>query len=193
MEKATNQGDRLIERILSQAKADVDAAQKRAQEGCRGVWDGCRRRVDQQAAEAAAVRDAAVQGVLDGARTRAELEGRKQALAMRRQLLDEAFCQATAALHRLSGPQRAQLLGYLLETETAPGDEIVPAGPDRAVLQEQIAALNRPLTLSPQDAPLEGGFLIIGGSYEKDCSLAALMNQIRQEEEGNVARILFTP
>ena len=53
---------------------------------------------------------------------------------------------------------------------------------------------NKPvkLTLSDQDAPCEGGFLLLGGSYEKDCSLNALMAELRLKEETNAARILFT-
>ena len=38
----------------------------------------------------------------------------------------------------------------------------------------------------------EGGFLLRGGSYEKDCSLNALMAELRLKEETNAARILFT-
>ena len=48
------------------------------------------------------------------------------------------------------------------------------------------------LTLSDRDAPCEGGFLLRGGSYEKDCSLNALMAELRLKEETNAARILFS-
>ena len=37
-----------------------------------------------------------------------------------------------------------------------------------------------------------GGFLLVGPSYEKDCSLDAFMAELRLREETNVARILFT-
>ena len=35
-------------------------------------------------------------------------------------------------------------------------------------------------------------FKVLGGSYEKDCSLNALMAELRLKEETNAARILFT-
>ena len=183
-----HQGDKLIERILREAQLDADAANARAQENCQSILSSARRRAEEQAQQAAAARDTAVNGVLDGARTRAELEGRKQTLAMRRSLLDEAFLAGEQALNALSGQKRERLLRFLLESESAPGDEILPSSADRTAI-EQLLPAGR--TLSKWNAPYLGGFLIRGSSYEKDCSFAALMAQIRQEEEGNVSRILF--
>ncbi|MBR4423527.1 MAG: hypothetical protein IKS68_04815 [Mailhella sp.] len=192
MENPGNRADKLIERILGEAEADASAARDKAAEGCRAVMADCEKRIAERAQTAAAGRDAAVKGVLDGARTRAELEGRKETLSVRRRILDEAFATAAQKLNALAGPQREAVLLRLLKAEAAPGDTVLPAKQDRALIEKLLKEVPVQLTLSDKDAPCEGGFLLLGGSYEKDCSLNALMAELRLKEETNAARILFT-
>ena len=69
---------------------------------------------------------------------------------------------------------------------------VLPAKQDRPVIEKLLSQVPVKLTLADEDAPFEGGFLLRGGSYEKDCSLNALMAELRLKEETNAARILFT-
>ena len=192
MENPGNRADKLIGRILGEAEADASAARDKAAEGCRAVIADCEKRIAEQAQAAAAVRDTAVKGVLDGARTRAELDGRKETLGVRRRILDEAFAAAAKELNALSGPRREAILLRLLKTEAAAGDVVRPAKQDRALIEKLLKEVPVALTLDKEDAPCEGGFLLVGASYEKDCSLNALMAELRLKEETNAARILFT-
>ncbi|MBR3137305.1 MAG: hypothetical protein IKG32_09875 [Clostridia bacterium] len=192
MENPGNRADKLIERILGEAEADASAAREKAAESCRAVIADCEKKIAERATVAAAARDTAVKGVLDGARTRAELDGRKETLSVRRRILDEAFAAATKELNALSGSRREAILLALLKKEAAAGDVVEPAKQDRAVIEKLLPQVPVKLTLSEKDAPCEGGFLLQGGSYEKDCSLDALMAELRLNEETNAARILFT-
>ena len=79
-----------------------------------------------------------------------------------------------------------------MTAEAAEGDQVLPAKQDRALIEKLLTKVPVKLTLSEEDAPCEGGFLLLGGSYEKDCSLNALMAELRLKEETNAARILFT-
>ena len=152
----------------------------------------CEKKIAERASIAAAGRDTAVKGVLDGARTRAELDGRKETLSVRRRILDEAFAAAAKELNALTGSRREAILLRLLQQEAAEGDAVLPAKQDRALIEKLLPQVPVKLTLSDEDAPFEGGFLLLGGSYEKDCSLNALMAELRLKEETNAARILFT-
>ena len=192
MENPGNSADKLIGRILSEAEADASAARDKAAESCRSLAADCEKKIAERAQVAAAARDTAVKGVLDGARTRAELDGRKETLSVRRRILDEAFAAATQELNALTGPRREAILLRLLKTEAAAGDVVLPAKQDRAVIEKLLVQVPVKLTLSKEDAPFEGGFLLLGGSYEKDCSLNALMAELRLKEETNAARILFS-
>ena len=127
MENPGNRADKLIERILGEAEADASAAREKAAEGCRAVIADCEKKIAERATVAAAARDTAVKGVLDGARTRAELDGRKETLSVRRRILDEAFAAATKELNALSGSRREAILLALLKKEAAAGDVVEPA------------------------------------------------------------------
>ena len=191
MENPQNRADKLIERILGEAENDASAARNKAEESCRAVQADCEKRMAERAQIAAVGRETAVKGVLDGARTRAELDGRKETLSVRRRILDEAFAAAAKELNALLGPRREAILLSLLKKEAASGDVVMPAKGDRALIAGLLPQIPLKLTLSEKDAPCEGGFLLMGGSYEKDCSLNALMAELRLSEETNVARILF--
>ncbi len=191
MDNPGNRADKLIGRILGEAEADASAARDKAAETCRNLAADCEKRIAERATAAAASRDAAVKGVLDGARTRAELDGRKETLSVRRRILDEAFAAAAKELNALTGQKREAILLSLLKKEAAAGDVVHPAKRDRALIAKLLSEVPVALTLSDEDAPFEGGFLLVGGSYEKDCSLNALMAELRLKEETNAARILF--
>ena len=192
MENPGNRADKLIGRILAEAEADASAAREKAAESCRAVMADCEKKIAERASIAAVGRDTAVKGVLDGARTRAELDGRKETLSVRRRILDEAFATAAKELNALTGSRREAILLRLLQQEAAEGDAVLPAKQDRALIEKLLPQVPVKLTLSDEDAPFEGGFLLLGGSYEKDCSLNALMAELRLKEETNAARILFT-
>ena len=192
MENPGNRADKLIGRILSEAEADASAARDKAAESCRALEADCEKKIAERANIAAAARDTAVKGVLDGARTRAELDGRKETLSVRRRILDEAFAAAARELNALTGPRREAILLRLLKDEAAAGDVVQPAKQDRELIQKLLKEVPVALTLDTEDAPCEGGFLLRGGSYEKDCSLNALMAELRLREETNAARILFS-
>ena len=192
MENPGNRADKLIERILGEAESDASAAREKAAQSCSAVLADCEKKIAERAKAAAAGRESAVKGVLDGARTRAELDGRKETLGVRRRILDEAFDAAAKELNALTGPRREAILLRLLKTEAAAGDVVLPAGRDRELIAKLLPQVSTALTLSDEDAPFEGGFMLLGGSYEKDCSLNALMAELRLKEETNAARILFS-
>ena len=183
MENPGNRADKLIGRILGEAEADAKAARDKAAESCRAVMADCDKKIAERAEIAAASRDTAVKGVLDG---------RKETLSVRRRILDEAFAAAAQELNALAGSRREAILLRLLTTEAAEGDVVLPAKQDRPVIEKLLSQVPVKLTLADEDAPFEGGFLLRGGSYEKDCSLNALMAELRLKEETNAARILFT-
>jgi hypothetical protein len=47
------------------------------------------------------------------------------------------------------------------------------------------------LSLSDKDAAIDGGFVLLGEGYEKDCSFRSLLSVVRGEEETAVYQLLF--
>ena len=129
----------------------------------------------------------------------AELEDRKAQLAMKRQVMDEAFSLAKAQLCKLPDEQKRAFFREQL-LSAANGDETVCVGKESpawftdAFLADVNAALVRagkPGNLTPGE-PIDGcGFELRRGGEARRCTFEALVEDSRMELEGDVARELF--
>jgi len=184
--------NKLAERIVGEAEADAKKVLSDAEAGVRSIRAESDKAVSEQRAQLAAKRDAAAKSLLDGFVTRTALDGRKSALAKKRVVIDKVFSAAYAAVLALDESARAEICKKLLRDEAEGGETVVPAKADRAGIANAITAMQGvSLKLSEKDADIEGGFLLVSGSYEKDCSFRSLMNEIRSDEETNIAKMLF--
>ena len=191
--------DALIGRILADAQAEADTAladaDKEAERIALIAKDECFRTENETELRTKRLNDAAQ----EKSRTNAALDSRKYALKVKRALIDEAFAQAAERMEQKSDAERSALIKALLIREAEGGETIIPAARDEAnvksVLAEANAALaqsNRaPLTIAPADADITGGFIRQAAGYEKNCSFAAVLREVRAAEESAVAGILF--
>ena len=130
--------NKLAERIIADANALAEQTLTEANAGAMEIAAENVQKQNAVRADFQQKREAAVQSVLDGCKTRAAIDGKKAALQKKRAVIDAVFEEAYRAL----------------------------------------CALN-------------GGFLLIGRGYEKDCSFRAVLSQLRDEEETAVANLLF--
>lgn len=191
--------DALIGRILADAQAEADAAladaDKEAERIALIAKDECFRIESETELKAKRLNDAAQ----EKSRTNAALDSRKYALKVKRALIDEAFALAAERMEQKSDEERSALIKALLIREAEGGEAIIPAARDEAnakgVLAEVNAALSEagraPLTIAPADADITGGFILKATGYEKNCSFAAVLREVRAAEESAVAGILF--
>ena len=184
--------NKLAQRILDDARADAGKTAEEAAGNVAAIRAQSEKTLSERSAEYAAKREAAAAGVLDGCKTRASLEGRKSTLAKKRVVIDAVFNGAYRALLELPADARGEICKKMLLREAEGGETVVPAAADRAALSGFIAASGeRGLTLSEQNADIDGGFLLVGASYEKDCSFSSLFDELRGAEETRVAALLF--
>lgn len=183
---------KLAERILADARNLADQATMQANMAAMDIASDSIEKCGDLRREFRRKREAAVQSVLDGSRTRAAIDGRKAALQKKRALIDTVFERAYEVLCAMEPQKRSEICANLLRTEAESGETVVPAAADRAEIAKILAEMNRnDLVLSDEDAPIDGGFLLIGKSYEKDCSFRAILEQLRDSEETAVAKLLF--
>lgn len=192
MESLHNTSDSLIARIRADAKAEAERIAGQARTSLAALEAESAARLETLRRDAKKRRDADVQAVLDGSRTRAELDGRKAALVEKRALMDEVYRDAYARLCGMTGPKRAALLRALIVREAKDGDTLVPAAKDRAPIGELLPRLPVRVSLSETDASVEDGFLLLGQGYEKDCSFRAVMEVIWTDAETETASLLFS-
>ena len=193
MEQNTNAGVlKLSQRILEEAGAEAG----KILEDAKARLDAQAAQVEKQKkdirAEYEKKRSDAVAGILDGARTRAVIDGSKNALRLRREKIDQAYARAFEAMINLPDAERMKVLKALLLRESEGGETVLPAPRDRILLQKILEEIpDRQITISNEDGACENGFILCGDCFEKDCSFRALLDEIRIEMETEVSKLLF--
>lgn len=190
---------KLVDRILSDAMADAQATKAQADETCRAILAGGKEQAAKLAEKNKAAREAAVAGILERSRTNAELEARKNLLAERRKVIDEAFAAAYEKMCALDADARVGICKKLLLEEADGGETVEAAAADRAALMALLPEINAaleaagkaPLKEGAEAADVAYGFVLVGEGYEKDCSFEAILRDARAVEETKVAGILF--
>lgn len=193
MEQNTNAGLlKLSQRILDEAGAEAEKILEDAKGRLKEQSALIEKQKNDIRAEFERKRTDAVAGILDGARTRATIDGSKNALRLRREKIDKAYERAFEAMRALPDADRAKVLKALLLRESEGGETVLPASQDRKILNEILSEIpEKRLTLSGEDAAFENGFMLRGDCFEKDCSFRALLGEIRAETETEVSKLLF--
>ncbi|MBR0508059.1 MAG: hypothetical protein IJJ86_05570, partial [Clostridia bacterium] len=109
----------------------------------------------------------------------------------KRALLDGVFEKAYANMLDLPAEKREALFRSILLKEAKENDTVAPAKRDREAVAAAAGKLPFAIRLSDSDADTEAGFVLYGDGYEKDCSMKAILKELRDAEETNVAKILF--
>jgi len=184
--------NKLAERIIQEAETDASAARAEAQAAVDEILAASKRVLSSRSAELKSQSEAAEKSLISGYQTRASLDGKKDTLRKKRVVIDTAFSRAYDAVLALDAEKRKQICARLLETEAEGGETVVSSPADRGALQSLIAAMpQKRLSLSADSAKIDGGFLLLGEGYEKDCSFRSLLSVVRDEEETAVYQLLF--
>lgn len=190
----------ILERIEQDAKNAAALLLKEAREKADAARAASEQRVERarNAAMEQARRDAVE--LDDRMQRMARLDARKKQLKAKRKVLDEAFAKALAKLRAMPEAE-ARAFGLALLLRAARGDETVVADGasawcDQAFIGEANAALvkaGRPgnLALSPEKRPLGGGFVLLSGGMEVQCTFEAALEAKRMELEAEIASLLF--
>lgn len=181
----------LIDRILADAQAAADKILADAEASASGIRESRDAEIAKKAEQTERERRQQISVILNGCRTRAELDGRKETLRAKRALLDRVFSEAYANMLALPSEKRIALFRSILQREAKENDVVAPAEADRDAVAKAISALPFTVTLSEKNADTDAGFILYGDGYEKDCSMKAILRELRDAEETNVAKILF--
>ncbi|MBR5381881.1 MAG: V-type ATP synthase subunit E [Oscillospiraceae bacterium] len=132
----------------------------------------------------------------------AQLEARKETLAAKQNIITEAFELAVGKLLGMPDGEKKDFLAGLAVRAAHSGTEevIFPNGTDRAFGEEVVAKANAllaaagkngALKLSAEQRDMRGGLILREGNIEANCSLDALVDDVRNDVTGEVAAILF--
>ncbi|WP_370822713.1 V-type ATP synthase subunit E [Acidaminococcus massiliensis] len=195
-------GDKIIQKIEEEAKQDAAAIGAAAQEKARKEKERILAKAQEEVREIQAKSQVDAKEAAGRLQLIAELQSRKENLASKRKVLQEAFDRAAGQLEALPQEQWEKLIGRIVLGSDLTGREtlVVPAK-DRhryengflARLNGELKAQGREgaLALSDKAADFADGVLIEGENCDYDGSFATLLEDVRTGEEYRVAELLF--
>lgn len=195
-------GDKIIQKIEEEAKQDAAAIGAAAQEKARKEKEQILAKAQEQVREIQAKSQVDAKEAAGRLQLIAELQSRKENLASKRKVLQEAFDRAAEQLEALPQEQWEKLIGRIVLGSDLIGHEklVVPAKDRPWYEQGLLAQLNKELkdqgregslTLSDRTAGFTDGVLIEGETCDYDGSFATLLEDVRTGEEYRVAELLF--
>ena len=184
--------NKLAERIVTDAQDEARAVLAEAQTAAQGILRESEKAVSVRKAELNSQKNNAVTSLVSGYQTRAMLDAKKDALRKKRVVIDSAFTLAYEAMLSLDTEKRKSICKSMLLSQAEGGETVLPAAQDRAAVAALIAAMpDKKLTLASGTAAIDGGFILLGDGYEKDCSFRSLLSTIRDAKETAVYQLLF--
>jgi len=184
--------NKLAERIVTDAQEDAQKILAEAESAAAFIRQEGDKTVSARKAELNSQKESAVKSLIGGYQTRATLDGKKDSLRKKRVVIDAAFTRAYEAMLTLSAEKRKAICANLLAAQAEGGETVMPAEQDRAALVALVAAMpEKKLKVSGDSAKIDGGFILLGTGYEKDCSFKSLLTTVRDAEETAVYQLLF--
>lgn len=189
--------EKVAERIRSDAQEEANAVKLRASETAAALRKEAEQ--DARAKKEQLLREADAEAEALYARLVAasDTEAKKSALAVKQELLSEAFSKAVEELRNLPDAEYIALLAALAVKASETGSEQIILNPtDRAkfgdaVVLEANRISGKALTLSEETRPIVGGLILSQGRIEVNCTLDTLAAQSRSALSVEAAKLLF--
>lgn len=194
--------EKITTKIIEDAKARALVIEEQARQEARAVMEQATADASQKRAELLKKAEA------DGGESYkrliavAGLEGRKEILRAKQEMIDEAFQKALEKVCQLKDQDYQSLLeGMIANAAGNEGGEILLSEKDAKRMDERfVENINQriansgkkgTLTLSAQRIKTAGGFVLKNGEMEINSTFEILFGMLRTELESDVVRMLF--
>ncbi len=183
----------IVERIISDAEEEARAIIKAAGDKAAGTKAAALNAAERTKRGTEAEIAEKVKGIFDGKAATARLDCAKIMLGAKRDVIDKVYESALGLLIGLNRADSLYLAASLLKAYAEEGDEIAFAENYRYA--SDVAALpvvrEKKLKVSPKQAKIDGGFILIGKNSDKNLSYGALLAMDREEHQADIAAKIF--
>ena len=182
----------IIEKANSAAQALISDAQTERAE----ALERAGREENKKREEALAEAHEAAEAVLSRRATLSSLDARKTMLAVKQQLIDAAFEEATRKILNMTDHIYREFIGGFIEKYADDGDRVIIAERDEKRLREDwldslCAKTGKRIALSDERHRGKGGIILSGKISDKNLTLETLMASLREKYLSDVAKRLF--
>ena len=193
--------EKILKAIEDEAQAKADEIIGEAKRAADEILAAAKLEGERQSADIAQKTTDEINNIISRAESAAVLMERKAILEAKQEIIGETISKARASLSRLSDEEYIEVILKLIKkyAHNEPG-QIVFSAADRkrlpadfadrvkAVLSEKSGAS---LSVSEKTADLGGGFLLVYGDIEENCSFDALFEAAREDLQDKVNSFLF--
>ena len=187
--------DKIIEKIISDANADAEqtALQTKKQiDAVRQKHEAqTKKQIDEMREEFA---DKKTQ-VENRAETMAELEARRNMLAIKRELVEEAFSKAQDMIMSLPDEEYLGFIEKLMRNLDDKRGDVIIGKSEKRINADFVDKINEKTDssykLSDERGNFDGGFILRTGRIETNCTVKMLVSQAKRGMEQQVASVLF--
>lgn len=189
--------EKLIAHIQADAQAQTDAILAQAEQQCAVIREENQKKADEAYAEKIRTGVKACEDLAESKKRIAEMESKKNILALKQEMVSAGFDRAKNALLSMPEGDYARFLtGLVIKAAPDGKGEILLNSADRAKYGEVVVKaanmkLNGNLTLSEETGSFSGGVIIRNGLIETNSTVESLVDFCRADMSAEVAKLLF--
>lgn len=188
--------EKITARIEADAQAEIEHMLREARAEAEHRISSYQTQADTEAAELARRNESNAVEREERLVSAAQMEVRKDCLAVKQEMIEKAYELALEKLHTLPKERYTEVLTTLLLKASSTGREEVIFSPEDQkqvgkVVLEKANACGTHLTLSDETRPIRGGFILRDDRVEVNCTFETLVRLQKAETAGAVAKQLF--
>lgn len=189
--------EKMIGRIREDAQKEIDGVLAEAKQQAAEITAAYARQAEAECEAIVARGEKAAAEREERLGAVSQLESRKEVLAAKQEVIEEAFGLALKKLLALPEEQYVALLADLaVEAAKTGSEKLVFSEENQTLGAKVVAAANAKLpggklTLSEEKRPVAGGFILSDGAIEVNCTFDTLIRLERGALAGQVAKVLF--
>lgn len=194
--------EKITDRIAADTAAEIAAVQQQTQEAAASIAEHYALEAEQAANDILSRGKRAAEEKAAQMLSGAELRAKKERLAVKQELLSEAFALALKRLCELPEDAYISLVAKLAADAASTGEESLVLSPaDRSQYGKKIVSQantllkadgkHAKLTLDEETRPMRGGVCVKSGKIEDNCSLETIVHLMQEEVSADMAAILF--
>lgn len=189
----------ILQTIADDSQKQCAAILARARQEAEELRTAAEQQADAQSADVLAQAQKQAEGMLQKADSAAKTIQSRALLAEKVAIIDEVLAEAVAALKSLPDDRYAATMQTLAVRYARPGEGVLRVSPEDAARLPVNFESSLNARLAGQGAALHvqtvpqavGGFVLVYGDMEQNCTVDALLSAMRDELKDSVNRALF--
>lgn len=193
--------EKILKTIQEEAQASADAIISQAEQEAEQILAAAKKEAEQKAAKIAEKSEADVKDVISRAESAAALLERKLLLDIKQTIINEVIGKARKRLAELPDDEYTDLILSMVKkySHNKKGRLVFPVSDRKRLTKDFSEKLNAILSqkqgasldIEEEALPFEGGFLLIYGDIEENCSFDAIFAEQRDTLQDKVNSLLF--